>query len=45
MKVPDLSLPNGISSERLDDRRAFLNLVDGAFRERADRGEYDHRDR
>lgn len=34
LRVPDLALPNGLSIERLDDRRAFLSLVDHAYRER-----------
>jgi hypothetical protein len=40
LKVPDLSLPNGVAAERLDNRREFLKLVDRAFRERAERAEF-----
>ena len=36
LQVPDLALPNGVSIERLDDRRAFLGLVDRAYRQRVE---------
>jgi hypothetical protein len=35
-KLPDLSLPKSISPERLQDRRAFLELVDRRYRERTE---------
>ena len=40
LKVPDLSLPNGISRERLDNRRAFLQLVDYRYRQQSERAEF-----
>jgi hypothetical protein len=35
-KLPDLSLPKSITPERLQDRRAFLELVDRRYRERTE---------
>lgn len=34
-KLPDLSLPKSVTLERLQDRRAFLKLVDRRYREKA----------
>ncbi len=44
LKVPDLSLPNGVTAARLDDRRAFLQIVDRAYRERAEVAEFANMD-
>ncbi|MFN0169851.1 MAG: DUF1501 domain-containing protein [Bryobacteraceae bacterium] len=40
LKVPDLSLPNELAAARLDDRRGFLEIVDRAYRERAEVAEF-----
>ena len=36
LKVPDLSLPNSLSRERIEDRRAFLAMVDRTYRRKAE---------
>ena len=43
-QVPDLRLPKSLTVERLEDRRSFLQLVDGVYRRQAELAEYGHMD-
>lgn len=43
-KLPDLSLPKGMTMERLADRRSFLNLVDQHYRMKAKIAEQGEKD-
>ncbi|MBM3773569.1 MAG: DUF1501 domain-containing protein [Acidobacteria bacterium] len=44
-QVPDLSLPESLPMERLQDRRALLQLVDRSFRQIEESAEYANMDR
>ena len=39
-KLPDLSLPESITLERMGNRRSFLNLVDQVYRHQVERAEH-----
>ena len=39
-KVADLSLPKNLTWDHLQDRRSFLNLVDGFYRKKVERAEH-----
>lgn len=39
-EIPDLSLPKSLSLERIQERRAFLDLVDQSYRRAAERAEF-----
>jgi Protein of unknown function (DUF1501) len=39
-QVPDLSLPKTITAERIADRRAFLSVVDAAYRKKVEYAEH-----
>ena len=39
-EVPDLTLPKSVSVERLEHRRALLQVVDAVYREKAQRAEH-----
>jgi len=39
-EIPDLSLPKGLSHNRIDDRLSMLKMVDGFFRNRLEKAEF-----
>jgi len=43
-KLADLSLPQGLSAERIENRRAMLDLVDRSFRERVEAAPFERMD-
>ena len=43
-EVPDLSLPKSLSAERIENRRSFLKLVDGRYRQQVETANYAHMD-